>query len=98
MASSIASLVPEPMEKCAVAFASPIRTTLSATQRSQRMFGKLRQTDRLVMMRCFVSRKKNVNASNGRVEPIQEKKFGRKFTFGLNLSAKVSRKRELLPS
>ena len=32
MASSIASLVPEPIEKCAVALASPISTMLSAVQ------------------------------------------------------------------
>ena len=36
------------MEKCAVALASPISTMLSATQRSQRMVGKLRQIERLV--------------------------------------------------
>ena len=40
-------------------------------------------------MPCSVSRKKKVKASNGRVEPIQEKKFGRKSTLGLNLSAKA---------
>ena len=39
------------MEKCAVALASPISTMLSATQRSQRMVGKLRQIERLVMSR-----------------------------------------------
>ena len=49
MPSSIASLVPEPMEKCAVALASPMSTTLSATHRSQRMVGKLRQIERLVI-------------------------------------------------
>src|SRR5260221_9496750 len=51
MPSSIASFVPEPMEKCAVALASPISTMLSATQRSQRMVGKLRQIERLVISR-----------------------------------------------
>ena len=45
----MASLVPEPIEKCAVALASPIRTVLSAVQRSQRMVGKLRQIERLVI-------------------------------------------------
>ena len=49
-------------------------------------------------MPCSVSRKKNVKASNGRVEPIQEKKFGRRSTLGLNRSAKASRMRELMPS
>ncbi len=49
MASSIASLVPEPMEKCAVALASPISTMLSCVQRSQRMVGKLRHIERLMM-------------------------------------------------
>src|SRR5438093_259958 len=49
-------------------------------------------------MPCSVSRKKNVKASNGRVEPIQEKKLGRRSTCGLNRSAKVSRQRELMPS
>src|ERR1700746_1525554 len=39
------------MEKCAVALASPISTMLSATQRSQRMVGKLRQIERLVINR-----------------------------------------------
>src|SRR6266403_385475 len=51
MPSSIASFVPEPMEKCAVALASPISTMLAATQRSQRMVGKLRQIERLVISR-----------------------------------------------
>jgi len=45
----MASLVPEPMEKCAVALASPISTMLSFTQRALRTVGKLRQIDRLVM-------------------------------------------------
>src|SRR4029078_3701518 len=47
--------------------------------------------------RVSVSQKKNVKASNGRVEPIQEKKFGRRSTLGLNRSAKASRRRELPP-
>ena len=49
MASSIASLVPEPIEKCAVALASPISTMLSAVHFSQRMVGKFRHSERLVM-------------------------------------------------
>jgi hypothetical protein len=49
IASSIASLVPEPMEKCAVALASPIRTMLSFTQRPHLMVGKRRQRLRLVI-------------------------------------------------
>ncbi len=57
MASSIASLVPEPMEKWAVWTASPISTTgtarssaagaTSALQRSQATVGKVRQIERL---------------------------------------------------
>ena len=39
-----------------------------------------------------------MKASNGRVEPIHEKKFGRRSTLGLNRSAKASRMRELMPS
>ena len=45
----MASLVPEPMEKCAVALASPISTMLPWVQRSQRMVGKLRQIERLMI-------------------------------------------------
>ena len=51
IASSIASLVPEPMEKCAVALASPTSTTLSITQVALRMVGKLRHSDRLAISR-----------------------------------------------
>src|ERR1700724_3141194 len=51
MASSMASLVPDPMEKCAVALASPISTTLPAVQRAQRTVGKLRHTERLTIRR-----------------------------------------------
>src|SRR5262249_8652896 len=140
------------MEKCAVALASPISTMLSATQRSQRMVGKLRQIERLVISRwpcssfankpsikradaassslsrparakvcgsvsviqvercgsyweqrpakvpCSVSREEKVKGANGRVEPIQGKKLGRRSTLGLNFPAKASRMRELMPS
>jgi hypothetical protein len=48
MASSMASLVPEPMEKCAVCAASPSSTRLRWCQRSQRTVGKLRHTDLFV--------------------------------------------------
>ncbi len=48
IASSIASLVPEPIEKCAVALASPSSTMLSLTQRLLRIIGKLRHIERLV--------------------------------------------------
>ena len=48
IASSIASLVPEPIEKCAVALASPSSTILSLTQRLLRIIGKLRHIERLV--------------------------------------------------
>ena len=44
----MASLVPEPMEKWAVALASPSSTILSRTQRWVRIIGKLRQMERLV--------------------------------------------------
>ena len=48
MASSMASLVPEPMEKCALALASPRSTLLPMTQRLLRIIGKLRQIERFV--------------------------------------------------
>ncbi len=48
MASSIASFVPEPMEKCAEALASPSSSLLPMTQRLLRIIGKLRQIERLV--------------------------------------------------
>src|SRR6201996_9769749 len=47
IASSIASLVPEPMEKCAECSASPISANLPWLQRSFQIHGKLRQTDLL---------------------------------------------------
>ena len=52
IASSIASLVPEPIEKCAVALASPSSTMLSLTQRLLRIIGKLRHIERLVSSGC----------------------------------------------
>src|SRR6476659_2087763 len=45
IASSIASRVPEPIEKCAECRASPISTMLLCDQRSFQIQGKLRQTD-----------------------------------------------------
>src|ERR1700730_13611217 len=45
-----------------------------------------------------VSLKKNVKASNGRVEPIQANLFGRRSTLGRNASACCARMRELMPS
>ena len=68
IASSIASLVPEPMEKCAVALASPSSTTLPAVQRSHLMVGKLRQIERLVMSRWPCSSSANTPSRN-RAEP-----------------------------
>jgi hypothetical protein len=44
----MASLVPDPMEKWALALASPSRTLLPSTQRLLRIIGKLRQIERLV--------------------------------------------------
>ena len=52
IASSMASLVPEPTEKCAVWAASPSSTTLSQCQRAFRTVGKRRQMDRLASRRC----------------------------------------------
>ena len=43
IASSIASLVPLPIEKCAVCAASPSRTTFPSRQRSLRTVTKLIQ-------------------------------------------------------
>src|ERR1700722_13454716 len=44
-ALSMASLVPDPMEKCAVAAASPISTTLRYDHFSQRTRGKFNQAE-----------------------------------------------------
>ena len=51
-ASSIASLVPEPIEKCAVCAASPSRTTLSCTQCSLRTVVKLIQRELFAITSC----------------------------------------------
>ena len=51
-ASSIASLVPEPIEKCAVCAASPSSTTLSCTQCSLRMVVKLIQRELFAITSC----------------------------------------------
>ena len=48
MESSIASFVPDPMEKCAVCAESPRSTVLPSTHRSHRTVGKTRQIERLV--------------------------------------------------
>ncbi len=45
IASSMASLVPEPMEKCAVCAASPMSTMLPCRQRLQEMRWKLSQAE-----------------------------------------------------
>src|ERR1700722_3807418 len=45
IASSIASRVPEPIEKCAEGKASPIRTMFLKNQRSFQIHGKFRHTD-----------------------------------------------------
>ena len=45
----MANLVPEPIEKCAVALASPTSTTLSMTQVALRIVGKLRHRERLAI-------------------------------------------------
>ena len=50
-ASSIASFVPEPIEKCAVCAASPSSTTLSAHQRALRTVTKLIHLELLAMQR-----------------------------------------------
>jgi hypothetical protein len=51
IASSIASRVPEPIEKCAVRSASPISTQLRCHQRSFQILGNWRQVERLVTSR-----------------------------------------------
>ena len=51
-ASSIASLVPEPIEKCAVWAASPMRTRLPSCHRSLRTVWKLTHFELLVRIRC----------------------------------------------
>ena len=51
-ASSIASLVPEPIEKCAVCAASPSSTTLSCTQCSLRTVVKLIQRELFAITSC----------------------------------------------
>ena len=45
----MASLVPEPIEKCAVALASPTSTALPFTQVRLMMFGKLRHSERFAI-------------------------------------------------
>ncbi len=52
MASSMASFVPEPTEKCTVWAASPTSTTFPCDQRSFRIVGKLRQRDRFLRIGC----------------------------------------------
>ncbi len=47
MAHSMASLVPEPIEKCAEALASPSSTMLPCDQFRQKIRGKRRQVERL---------------------------------------------------
>ena len=78
MASSMASLVPEPTEKCAVWAASPASTTFSWCHFSFRMVGKLRQTERLEISRCPAnssrqsrSQKAIVPASSARSIPAE---------------------------
>ena len=51
IASSIASLVPEPTEKCAVWAASPSSTTFPECQRAFRTVGNRRQMERLARRR-----------------------------------------------
>ena len=48
----MASLVPEPTEKCTVWAASPTSTTFPCDQRSLRTVGKLRQRDRFLRIGC----------------------------------------------
>ena len=52
MESSMASFVPDPMEKCAVWAASPTSTVFPWCHRPQETVGKDRQRDRLVRSRC----------------------------------------------
>ena len=52
IASSSASLVPEPIEKCAVCAASPSRMTLPLAQRSHLMRRKLSQAAEPTQVRC----------------------------------------------
>ena len=67
IASSIASLVPEPIEKCAVCAASPRSTTLPWCQRSQRTVGKLRQIERFLISRCPASSSAKSRSQNATV-------------------------------
>ncbi len=83
IASSMASLVPEPMEKCAVALASPRRTTLPLVQRAQRIIGKRRQWEGLVRSRWPASSSRNTpsmkraeSASSMASSPARTKVFG----------------------
>ena len=52
IASSNARRVPDPIEKCAVRSASPMRTRLPTDQCSLRIFGKRRQIDLLATSGC----------------------------------------------
>ena len=67
MASSMASFVPEPTEKCAVWAASPTRTTFSCDQRSFRTTGKFRQSDRFLRMGWPLSSSANSASVNATV-------------------------------
>ena len=67
IASSIASLVPEPIEKCAVALASPTSTALSFTQVLLVMVGKLRQSERLAISAWPSSSSANTRSSTGSI-------------------------------
>ena len=65
IASSIASLVPEPMEKCAVALASPTSTALPLTHVLLVMVGKLRQRERLAISLWPSSSSANTSSITG---------------------------------
>ena len=64
IASSIASFVPEPTEKCAVCAESPTSTTFSWCQRSLRTVPKLRQMERFCCSRCPASSSANSSSQN----------------------------------
>src|SRR6202158_4114024 len=72
IASSIASLVPEPIEKCAVALASPSSTMLSLTQRLLRIIGKLRHIERLIRSGCPSRNQSNISEMRGRLGVAQQ--------------------------
>jgi hypothetical protein len=71
-------LVPDPIEKCAVALASPTSTALFLTQVLLVMVGKLRHSERLAISECPSSSSANTRSITGSIsasESLSKPKF-----------------------